>query len=221
MKAGAASIDTASADWIGRARARFGFAPDYEDAFHAAAAQFGDHALNPGQIELREAIAAAKPAAVLIGLVPREDGVKVLLTERSAHLRAHSGQVAFPGGRIDADDSGPLAAAMREAHEEIGLQANRIDPIGQLEPYLTGSGYRIIPVIAEIRTPFALDVNADEVAGVFEAPLDFLMDVGNHTLQQREWKGVMRRYYEMPWNGHYIWGVTAGILRLFTDRLRG
>ncbi len=200
-------------DPIARARARLSLKPR-EGVPHP-----GDHALNPGQIEVETALAEAKPAAVLIGLIARPEGATVLLTERATHLRSHSGQVAFPGGKIDAQDASPIAAALREAEEEVGLSRAHVEPFGLLDPYLSGSGYRIIPVVAEIHPPFALAINAHEVADVFETPLDFLLDAANHRRQSREWQGIMRHYYEMPWKNRYIWGVTAGILRNFYERL--
>lgn len=200
-------------DPLARVRAALSFAP-------APGAFGGDHALNATAGAATAAdLAQAIPAAVLIGLIARPDGATVLLTERALHLRAHSGQIAFPGGKIDPHDAGPVGAALREAHEEIGLGAEHVDPLGVLEPYLSGSGYRITPVVAEIRTPFGLAINHDEVADVFEAPLSFLLDPANHRRQSREWRGQMRHYYEMPWRNRYIWGVTAGILRNLSERL--
>lgn len=203
-----------SFDPIARARALLTLEPG-----ERVSATPGDHALNPGQIEVEQALAVAKPAAVLIGLIARPQGPTVLLTERSTHLRSHSGQVAFPGGKIDAGDAGPVAAALREAREEIGLESRHVEPFGLLDPYLSGSGYRITPVVAEIHPPFDLVINRHEVADVFETPLEFLLEPRNHRRQSREWQGVMRHYYEMPWKNHYIWGVTAGILRHFYERL--
>ena len=205
-----------SFDPIARARALLTLEPGAGGLGRGPA---GDHALNPGQIEVETALAVAKPTAVLIGLIARPDGATVLLTERATHLRSHSGQVAFPGGKIDPQDAGPIAAALREAQEEIGLDPRHVEPFGLLEPYLSGSGYRITPVVAEIHAPFDLAINHHEVADVFETPLEFLLEPGNHKRQSREWQGVMRHYYEMPWKNRYIWGVTAGILRHFYERL--
>ena len=168
--------------------------------------------------EIAAALEAAKPAAVLIGLIERPQGVTVLLTERATHLRSHSGQVAFPGGKIDPGEDA-LAAALREAEEEIGLHSRHIEPFAALDPYLSGSGYRITPVVAEIHPPFDLAINHEEVAATFEAPFAFVMDPANHQRQSREWKGAIRHFYAMPWQSHYIWGVTAGILRNMYERL--
>ena len=168
--------------------------------------------------EIAAALEAAKPAAVLIGLIERPHGTTVLLTERATHLRSHSGQVAFPGGKIDPGEDA-LEAALREAHEEIGLERRHIEPFAALDPYLSGSGYRITPIVAQIHPPFDLAINHEEVAEAFEAPFAFVMDPANHQRQSREWKGAMRHFYAMPWESHYIWGVTAGILRNMYERL--
>ena len=132
--------------------------------------------------EIAAALEAAKPAAVLIGLIERPQGVTVLLTERATHLRSHSGQVAFPGGKIDPGEDA-LAAALREAEEEIGLHSRHIEPFAALDPYLSGSGYRISPIVAQIHPPFDLAINHEEVAETFEAPFAFVMDPANHQRQ--------------------------------------
>ena len=206
---------TAPADFIALARARL----TLQEPAVPDEGRHGDHALNPDHWSAFDMMANAKPAAVLIPLVRRDSGTQVILTERSAQLRSHSGQIAFPGGRIDDTDTDAIAAALREAQEEIGLRPALVEPIGLLDPYLTGSGYRIIPVVAEVRGEFSLVLNRDEVADAFEAPLDFLMEPTNHQRQSREWKGTLRHFYAMPWNSRYIWGATAGILRNLSHRL--
>ncbi len=163
-------------------------------------------------------LAKARPAAVLAPIVPREHGLTVLLTERASHLRSHSGQVAFPGGKIDPGETA-LETALREAHEEIGLEADFVEPLGWLDAYLTTTGFRIAPLVALIRPGFALELNHGEVAEAFETPLAFLMDPANHHLHEREWQGQRRRFYAMPHEGRYIWGATAGILRNLYERL--
>jgi 8-oxo-dGTP pyrophosphatase MutT (NUDIX family) len=160
-----------------------------------------------------------KPAAVLVPVVQRPQGATLLLTQRAAALRDHSAQIAFPGGKIDEADSGPVETALREAEEEIGLSRAHVTPLGFLDAYLTGTGYRIVPVVALVSPPFALSLNAEEVDDAFETPLDFLMDPANHRTDGREWKGHWRSYYAMPWNGRYIWGATAGIIRSLHDRV--
>jgi len=163
-------------------------------------------------------LARARPAAVLAPLVARPEGLTVLLTLRASHLRAHSGQIAFPGGQIDPGEA-PLEAALREAQEEIGLEPRFIEPLGWLDPYLTGTGFRIAPLVALVDPGFTLSINAREVDEAFETPFAFLMDAANHRVDEREWQGRMRRYYAMPHEGRYIWGATAGILRTLYEKL--
>jgi 8-oxo-dGTP pyrophosphatase MutT (NUDIX family) len=157
-------------------------------------------------------------AAVLLPIVDRPGGLSVLLTLRATHLRAHSGQVAFPGGKIDPGET-PYEAALREAHEEIGLHERFVEPLGWLDPFFTGTGFRVAPLVALVEPSFSLTVNKQEVDEVFETPLHFLMDATNHRLEESEWQGRRRRYYAMPHEGRYIWGATAGILRNLYERL--
>lgn len=160
-----------------------------------------------------------KPAAVLIPIIAHPDEATVLLTHRAQHLKDHAGQIAFPGGKIDAKDQSPVDAALREAEEEIGLARHFIEPLGLLDPYLSSTGYRILPVIGLVRPGFELRPDPSEVESVFEAPLGFLMDPARHEEHEREWRGATRRYFAMPYHEHYIWGVTAGILRMLYERL--
>ena len=165
-------------------------------------------------------VKATRGAAVLVGVVDHpEPGV--LLTMRTSDLPNHPGQIAFPGGKIDPDDATPLAAALREADEEIGLAAALIEPIGYLDLYLTFTGFRILPVVARVIPNYELKINASEVADAFEVPLSFVMDKANHARKSRDWKGVTRHYYEMPFGERYIWGVTAGILRNLYEKIYG
>jgi 8-oxo-dGTP pyrophosphatase MutT (NUDIX family) len=159
----------------------------------------------------------AKPAAVLVPVVARGDAGTVLLTQRRSNLRAHAGQIAFPGGRIDPEDRDPVAAALREAHEEIALPSSVITPLGYLDPYQTGTGYRVVPVVALVTPPFELSLCEAEVEDAFETPLDFLMDPRNHKVITRKTDG--RRFYAMPHGERYIWGATAGKLRNLYERL--
>ncbi len=165
--------------------------------------------------------APPRPAAVLVGLVAHPGEVKVLLTRRSSSLRVHSGQIAFPGGRIEATDASAIAAALREAHEEIGLHPCHVEPLGLLGAYTTGTGFQIVPVVAKVVPPFVLELDRREVEDVFEVPFGFLMDAANHRLLEREMDGEMRSFYAMPYPERYIWGVTAGILRNLYERLYG
>jgi 8-oxo-dGTP pyrophosphatase MutT (NUDIX family) len=160
-----------------------------------------------------------RPAAVLVPIVAHDEAM-LLLTERAHDLAVHPGQIAFPGGRIEAGET-PLEAALREAHEEIGLSPDLVSPIGSLAPYLTGTGFRVTPIIALIRPDYGLSLNTSEVAAAFEVPLTFLMDPANHELRSREVRGKIRRFYAMPWNGHEIWGATAGMIRALYERVYG
>src|SRR5207253_11145088 len=140
---------------------------------------------------------ATRPAAVLVPVIDRPEPT-MLLTQRTADLASHAGQIAFPGGKIDAQDETPVAAAVREAEEEIGLSRSLIEPIGYLDLYLTFSGFRILPTVARIEPEYSLALNRSEVVDAFEVPLAFLMDAQNHVLHSRDWRGIVRRYYAMP-----------------------
>ncbi|MDK9721417.1 MAG: CoA pyrophosphatase [Rhodospirillales bacterium] len=182
----------------------------------AAPSRRGDDDLNPGM----NISASPRPAAVLVGLVEREDGFTVLLTRRTDHLQHHAGQVSFPGGRIEEEDATPSQAALRETEEEIGLHRSHIDLIGRLDDYITGTGFCVTPLVGLIRPPFDLTPDPFEVAEVFEVPLAFLLDPANHQLCEKEVKGSLKRYFAMPYGRHYIWGATAGILMNLYEVLR-
>ena len=179
--------------------------------------QRGDHDVDPVMRAIAE-VRPVRPAAVLVPIVARE-APTVLLTQRSAHLPDHPGQISFPGGKIDAGDESPLAAALREAEEEIGLERRFVEPIGYLDLYMTTLGYRIVPTVARVAPGFRLELNQSEVDDAFEVPLAFLMAEENHKLHSREWKGLTRTVYAMPFGERQIWGVTAGILRNLYERL--
>ncbi|HZP21007.1 MAG TPA: CoA pyrophosphatase [Bauldia sp.] len=178
--------------------------------------RLGDHALNP---DLRADDIAYRDAAVLIPAIAREPEATILLTQRTPHLRSHAGQIAFPGGKIDAADASAGAAALREAEEEIGLAPDKVRLIGYLEPYLTRTGYRIVPVLGRVDPSFALNLNVHEVEDAFEVPLSYLMTPANHRRGSRLHLGKNRLFYEMPFENRYIWGVTAGILRALYERV--
>jgi 8-oxo-dGTP pyrophosphatase MutT (NUDIX family) len=177
-----------------------------------------DFDLNP-DAESGTPDAPLTPAAVLVPIVTGGEALSVLLTERTAHLAQHAGQIAFPGGKIESTDQGPLAAALREAYEEIGLDSRYVAPLGYIEPYRTGTGFLVTPVIAAVKPGFTLVPDAAEVADVFEVPFDFLMNTGNHRIDTRFWRGAGRRFYAMPYENRYIWGATAGIIRTLHRRL--
>jgi 8-oxo-dGTP pyrophosphatase MutT (NUDIX family) len=179
--------------------------------------QRGDHDVDPVMREIA-AVRPIRPAAVLVPIVAHAEPT-VILTQRTAHLPEHAGQVSFPGGKIDPDDATPLDAALREAAEEIGLDRRFVEPVGYLDLYMTTLGYRIVPTLARVSPGFTLAPNPGEVDAVFEVPLAFLMAEENHKLHSREWKGMMRTVYAMPYGERQIWGVTAGILRNLYERV--
>ncbi len=205
-------------DFFARARARLNLEVPPALSDYSAQAVRGDLDLDPAMWE-RAGVKATRPAAVLIPVIDRPEPA-VLLTLRT-ELPSHPGQIAFPGGKIDPGDATPASAALREAQEEIGLGHDLIEPIGYLDLYLTFSGYRILPTLARVSPDYRLTLNAHEVADAFEVPLAFLMDAGNHALHSRDWKGIERKYYAMPFGERYIWGVTAGILRNLYERVYG
>ena len=177
----------------------------------------GDLDLDP-EAWKKAGVTAERPAAVLIPVVDRSTPT-VILTQRTADLPNHAGQIAFPGGKIDTSDETPARAALREAEEEIGLEPALVEPLGYLDLYLTFSGFRILPTVARVAPDFALALNRSEVAEAFEVPLEFLMTPENHRRKTREWNGIVRHYYEISYRNRYIWGVTAGILRNLYERI--
>ncbi|MBK9521212.1 MAG: CoA pyrophosphatase [Rhodocyclaceae bacterium] len=159
------------------------------------------------------------PAAVLIPVVMRETGLTVLLTQRTAHLRDHAGQVSFPGGRCEPDDPSVEATALREAEEEVGLIPSQVEIIGRLPVFRTITSFSVVPVVGLVRPPLNLKLDDFEVADVFEPPLEFLMDSRNHVRHEVDVRGTTRAYWSMPWGGYHIWGATAGMLISFRDFL--
>lgn len=198
-----ARADIASAVWGPTVERRRG-----DDDLNPAARR--GRALNTGNL---------RPAAVLCGLVERAAGVQVILTRRADHLARHAGQIAFPGGKVDAADPSPLAAALREADEEIGLTRDEVEILGAIDPYETSSGYTVTPFVGFVRPSFTPIADPSEVAEVFEVPLDFLMDEANHQLVSKDLGRGTRRFYAMPYRDRYVWGATAGMLRNLSDRL--
>jgi 8-oxo-dGTP pyrophosphatase MutT (NUDIX family) len=177
-----------------------------------------DWDLNPEFKDDLAVMAPPRPAAVLVPIVLRES-LTVLLTQRSHDMPSHPGQISFPGGKVEEWDTTALDCALREAHEEIGLPADFVEPLGFLDSYRTGTGFQISPVVAFVRPGFATVLDPREVLEVFEVPLAFLMDEANHQKHAREWRGRQRSFYAMPYEGHYIWGATAGMLKNLQQRL--
>jgi 8-oxo-dGTP pyrophosphatase MutT (NUDIX family) len=168
----------------------------------------GDHTLNAGMEPFRP----LRAAAVLVPLVDRPDGLTVLLTRRTAHLAHHAGQVSFPGGHIELDDGGPVDTALRETEEEVGLDRRHVEVIGHLDTYVTRTGFVVTPVVGIVHPPFSTKPDPHEVDEVFEVPLAFLMDPANHQKCSAEFEGTTRYFYAMPYDQHFIWGATAGML---------
>ena len=187
---------TLSVDWLRRHFATTAPPP---------ATVYGDEGVRPEASALR-------PAAVLVPIVDRANGLTMLLTRRAAHLKHHSGQVSFPGGRVAPGDASPEATALREAREEIGLDPQCVELLGRMPAYHTRTEFIITPVIGVITPPLELRRDANEVEEIFEVPLAFLLDPANHQRQSREWQGKLRWFYAMPYGEHYIWGATAGML---------
>jgi 8-oxo-dGTP pyrophosphatase MutT (NUDIX family) len=205
-----------------RARAERGLDPAPSDAIFdpRTGRAFGpsDFDLNPELVADLAVMAPPRPAAVLVPVVLRQE-LTVLLTQRPEDMPSHPGQISFPGGKIEPADAGPLACALREAGEEIGLPPSFVEPLGFLDSYRTGSGFQITPVVALVRPGFPLVLDTREVSEVFEVPLAFLMDERNHRRDSRQWRGRERHFYAIPYGGRYIWGATAGMLRNMQQRL--
>ena len=204
----------AGADFERRARQRLTF--DLP-AGAIEMSDLGDHSLDRSS----RPTLPLRPAAVLVPVVCHPTGATVILTQRPQGMRDHSGQIAFPGGKIDPADASPCAAALRETAEEIGLMADRIVPLGYLDPYVTGTGFSVVPTVARVLPPFRLALDPREVADAFEVPLAFLMDPANHQQHVRDVGARRRRFYAMPFEDRFIWGATAGILRNLYERLYG
>ena len=214
----AAAVPKLRADeFFERARARLTLDVPTELSDPDITPKRGDHDADPVMRKIA-AVRPIRPAAVLVPVVDRAEPT-VLLTQRTAHLPEHAGQISFPGGKIEAADGSPLSAALREAREEIGLDPRLVEPIGYLDLYMTTLGYRIVPVVARVSPGFRLKLNTGEVDNAFEAPLSFLMEPANVQRHSRDWQGMTRHYYAIPYGERYIWGATAGILRNLQERI--
>jgi 8-oxo-dGTP pyrophosphatase MutT (NUDIX family) len=195
-----------SADWL---RKRFNEPPNWTPE-------------HTDEHRLRHTIKSPTPAAVLVPIVQREEGLTLLLTQRTAHLHDHAGQVSFPGGRVDQTDASAIETALRETEEEVGLDRRHIDVLGTLPDYVTGTGFRVTPVVSIVQPPFELRADPFEVAEIFEVPLSFLMDGMNHQRRTVDLPNDMgrRTFYAMPYERFFIWGATAGMLRNLFHFLR-
>jgi len=160
------------------------------------------------------------PAAVLVPLVDRPEGLSVLLTQRASQLARHAAQIAFPGGRLEPDDPDIASAALREAQEEIGLDPGRVRVFGYLPDHVVISGFRVTPVLGIVAPPFSLELNPAEVAGVFEVPVNHVLDSANHQARMRRVGNEELLLYDIPWQGQNIWGATAGMLLTFVHMLK-
>lgn len=199
-------------------RRGFGGTSNPQEAAEVRAAVRGDTAVTP---DMTRPSAALRPAAVLVPLVDRPDGLTILLTQRTAHLNAHAGQIAFPGGSIDPDDADAVAAALRETEEEVGLQREHVTVIGQLDNYVTGTGFEVTPIVGLVTPPFSIVIDPFEVAEAFEVPLSYVLDRANHHQVERESAGRRRVFYVLPYQGRNIWGATAGMLVNLAEVLAG
>lgn len=177
----------------------------------------GDHDLNPDMPTADDLTAAA----VLVPLVARRAGMTVLLTQRTEHLPDHPGQISFPGGRIDPIDADSTAAALRETEEEVGIAPGRVELVGRLDDYAVRTGYLVTPVVGIVRPPFDLRPEPTEVAEIFEVPLSFVLDRENHHRGSRQFNGVERRFFVLPFEERYIWGATAAMLVNLSEVLSG
>ncbi|KQQ48720.1 DNA mismatch repair protein MutT [Methylobacterium sp. Leaf125] len=208
--------DAALADLVARAAEYLSVEPPGDGA--PTANPRGDHDLDGADT----AVVPERPhrrAAVLVPVLPRADGPHLLFTVRAAHLRDHSGQIAFPGGKIDAEDPSPADAALREAREEVGLPAEAIRVLGYLDPYLSATGFLVLPVLGLVDPEAELSLNPDEVAATFEVPLSHLLDPAQRRIESAVWRGRQRRYYDITYGEFRIWGVTAGIVNNLQERL--
>jgi 8-oxo-dGTP pyrophosphatase MutT (NUDIX family) len=178
----------------------------------------GDHSLTPGGIPPAITL---MPAAVLVPIVMRPPELTVLLTQRSAHLAAHAGQISFPGGSVEAQDTDPVDAALRETEEEVGLPRSHVEVVGRLDTYVTSTGFEVTPVVGLVRVPYPVRPDPFEVAEVFEVPLAFIIDPANRQRHSREYKGRTRTFYALPYEQRYIWGATAGMLVNLAEVLTG
>ncbi|MBT8417215.1 MAG: CoA pyrophosphatase [Silicimonas sp.] len=186
-------------------------------AINATGPPTSDYDLNPVS-ESRQR-SSLRPASVLLPIVQRPGGARIFLTKRSSALEHHPGQIAFPGGKIDPDDDGAIGAALREAHEEIGLHPRQVELLGILPPHETVTGFTVTPVLALVDPAYVPVREVGEVDEVFEAPFSHVTTTTHYSVQSRRWRGEWRKYYTVAWGPYYIWGATARMLRALADRM--
>lgn len=186
---------------------------------HAHAARWSDFDLNPHADHLRADVTTLREAAVLLPVIDRPEDLTLLLTQRTQHLSSHAGQISLPGGRREPEDATPVATALRETEEEVGIRPEEVCVIGAMDGYETRTGFLITPIIGIVRADYTLIPDANEVDEVFEVPLRFLLDPENHKQHSREYKGVRYHFHAMPYRDYYIWGATAAMLRNFYQLL--
>lgn len=203
------------AEFRARAAARLHRAPPVPATSLDAHSGPSDFRLNADSMHSGE----LRGAAVLVPVRDAAAGVSILFTRRSEAMRTHAGQISFPGGRADEDDDGPASTALREANEEIGLPAEAVDVLGYLDCYVTRSGFCVSPVVGIVPPDFVPRAAPCEVDDVFEVPLGFLMDPRNHCQDSREIEGDLRRFVSLTFGEHYIWGATAGMLKILYERM--
>jgi len=219
----ARSAGTSVDDFKARAQARLLPRPQAPADDYAVYPGPSDFELNPDldRYEWLKPGAAPVEAAVLVPIINTGGAAAVILTRRANALRAHAGQIAFPGGRADDTDDGPAATALREAREEIGLKADQVEILGFLDRYMTGTGYIVSPVVAMVKSDFVAAADPGEVAEVFDVPLEFLMNPANHLTHRRNIGGRARAFVAMSYRDRYIWGATAGMLKNLSERVYG
>ena len=208
----------APAEFFALATARLSLDASEELTDAQTALRRDDPKVDPAVMAAIAAMRSIRPAAVLVPIIARAEPT-VLFTQRTAHLADHAGQISFPGGKIEAVDASPVAAALREAEEEIALDRRFVEPIGYLNVHTTPSGYRIVPTLARVREGFSLRFNRGEVDDIFEVPLSFLMNPQNHKRERADWNGLITTVYVIPFHDRKIWGATAGILRNLWERI--